>query len=45
VKTVYIFALILLSNITGAVVSDRTAKTLFLIVSGGLAIFGLARLI
>lgn len=44
-KTVYILALILLSNIAGAVVTNQAAKTLFLMISGGLAIFGLARLI
>ena len=44
-KTVYILAAILACSIAGALMSDRAAKTAFLVLSGALSIYGLARIL
>lgn len=44
-KTTYIFAAILACSIAGAAVSGRTVKNAFLLLSGALSIYGLARLL
>jgi len=44
-KLSYIFAAILASSFAGAFIASRGGKTLFLVLSGALSIYGLARLI
>lgn len=44
-KTTYIFGVILVCSIAGAVVSGRTLKNAFLLLSGALSIYGLARIL
>lgn len=44
-KTSYIFAAILACSFAGALIAGRTGKTVFLVLSGALSLYGLARLI
>jgi len=44
-KTTYILAAILACSATGTLIGDRSAKTAFLVLSGILSIYGLARLL
>ncbi|MDN3921216.1 hypothetical protein [Roseateles violae] len=44
-KTSYILGAILACSASGALIGDRAAKTCFLVLSGVLSIYGLARLL
>lgn len=44
-KTTYIFGAILVCSVAGAVVSGRAVKNAFLLLSGALSIYGLARIL
>lgn len=44
-KTSYLFGAILACSVIGAVLGNRSAKTLALIASGALSIYGLARVL
>jgi hypothetical protein len=42
-KTTYIFAAILIASVIGALVPTRLVKTLMLVLTGALAVYGLLR--
>lgn len=44
-KTTYILGAIFACSVTGTLLAGRTAKTVFLVVSGALSLYGLARLV
>lgn len=44
-KTTYVFGAILICSVAGAVVSGRAVKNAFLLLSGALSIYGLARIL
>jgi len=44
-KTTYIFAAILICSLAGTVVSGRSVKNAFLLLSGALSIYGLVRIL
>ncbi len=44
-KTTYIFGAILICSIAGAVIPGRAVKNAFLLLSGALSIYGLARIL
>ncbi|WP_171016183.1 hypothetical protein [Ramlibacter sp. 2FC] len=44
-KTTYIFGAILVCSLTGTLMAGRTAKTVLLVLSGALSLYGLARIV
>jgi len=44
-KTTYIFGAILACSLAGSLLAGRSAKTAFLLLSGALSLYGLARLV
>jgi hypothetical protein len=44
-KTTYILAAILASSVVGSIAGGRGIKTVFLVISGALALYGLVRIL